>query len=112
MAGLTKAKVEVYKIIFGMAVEAFNKFMQFILAIFALYMFGKSFDKYIMSNTPLDAQKWGAANLTFAAMIFVVYAYFFKKEDKKEGGKVDKLFDVLIGKVSGSSPPTTPPSTP
>jgi hypothetical protein len=110
MAGLTKAKVEIYRVIFNMVIEFMNKLMQYVLAIFALVMFGKSFNKFILSDTPLDAQKWGAANATFVLMIFAVYAYFFKREEKKEGGKFDKLFDVLLNKVSGNNPPTTPPA--
>jgi hypothetical protein len=113
VAGLTKAKLEVYKAIFEMGILAFNKLMQLVLAVFAMYWFSRSFEKYIMSNTQLESAKWGAANVTFVAMIFAVYAYFFKKEDKekKEGTKLDKLFDVALSRISGNNPPT-PPSTP
>jgi hypothetical protein len=105
---LTKAKVEVYRVVFNMGMEACNKLMQFVLAGFAMYWFGISFNKYIITNTPFDAQKWGAANITFLAMIFAVYAYFFKREEKKEGTKFDKIFDVILKKMSGDTPPTSP----
>ncbi|MDF7813592.1 hypothetical protein [Hymenobacter sp. YC55] len=108
---LTKAKLEVYKILLSMAIEAFNKFMQFVLALFAMYWFGRSMEKYIMSNTELEATKWAAANGTFAFMIFAVYAYFFKKDDKekKEASKLDKIVDAAINRWSGNNPPPTSP---
>ena|SRR4028119_285656 len=105
---LTKAKVEVYKVVLSMGIEVFNKIMQLVLAAFAMYWFARSMERFIMSNTELDSAKWGAANLTFAGMIFLVYAYFFKKEDKKEVSKLDKLFDAALNKWSGGNPPSTP----
>ena len=111
---LTKAKLEVYRLVFVMGLEACNKVMQFVLAAFAMYWFGRSMEKFIMTDTPLDAKKWGAAMATFAAMIFAVYAYFFKsekKDEKKEPGKVDKIVDAFINKMSNGTPPNTPPST-
>ena len=115
MAGLTKAKIEVYKVVLSMGVEVFNKMMQGVLALFAMYWFKRCMEKFIMSNTPLDSTKWGVANVTFGFMIFAVYAYFFKKEDKdkKEASKLDKIVDAAINRWSGTNPPSTPPpSTP
>lgn len=102
MSGITKAQMAVYKLLFEMIMQA-------VLTVFAMVIFSICFYKFIASDNEFDTKKWGAANVTFVGMIFLVYAYYFKKEDKKEESKFSKLSDAVINRISGNSnPPGTP----
>jgi hypothetical protein len=96
MGSINDDKLLVYKFIYQCIVQVF-------LIGFAVYIFMVIFNKFVVSNNPLDATKFGVSDTILGYTLYRIYRHFFPIRDGEE--KATASSSQSTPTASGSTTP-------